>query len=83
MATTRTTSNQPLEPTTTPAIDAAVDTSSRAAEEVAGNIPDRSGDVAPVLDAVVAGQGGLDNSAACWKVPAIDDNQYVRGHLTL
>ena len=56
MATTRTNSSQPLEAETTTAIDAAVDIASRAAESVAGNIPDRSEDVAPVLDAVVAGQ---------------------------
>ena len=56
MATTRTTSNQPLEVMTTAAIDTAVDIANRAAEFVAGNIPDRSEDVAPVLDAVVAGQ---------------------------
>ena len=56
MATTRTTSNQPLEVMTTAAIDTAVDIANRAAESVAGNIPDRSEDVAPVLDAVVAGQ---------------------------
>lgn len=53
---TRTTSNQPLEATTTSATDAAVDTANRAAEGVANSNADRSENVSPVLDAVVAGQ---------------------------
>ena len=53
---TRTTSNQPLEATTTSATDAAVDTAKRAAEGVANSNADRSENVSPVLDAVVAGQ---------------------------
>jgi len=53
---TRTTSNQPLEATTTGATDAAVDTAKRAAEGVADSNADRSKNASPVLDAVVAGQ---------------------------
>ena len=53
---TRTTSNQPLEATTTSATDAAVDTAKRTAEAVAESNAHRSEDVSPVLDAVVAGQ---------------------------
>ena len=52
----RTTSNQPLEATTTAATDAAIDTVERTAEAVAESNADRSEEVSQVLNAVVAGQ---------------------------